>query len=608
MALRHYDGINPETGNPYPNNAGNFNYDDTQFTVATDGHLYYIGNEVLGEKINIPDGITDCTRMFSETAIQTPPRIPRSVIKIDEMFRGCKSLTRYPEVPSTVTSKVDFMSDISKTDIEHDDRTLQFLSREMDEHIDSIEKLYDKEIIHIENFYNITGKPEKMDKALINADLISRLAICHKQVQGLTKMQNHLNAKAEFAKSMGAPSNYMQDSIDFKKEQIAQIKTEIANIRKELRYRNPTVLDIARATAIDYKEKLVSYGQKVQEGLIEKATALANSLKKGIGNVFRASELAALKVDLKVSERLQNISRSNIDRSQQIYCKIAPGIAAVSMKASAVKESLKTLKANLEGKTYTAIPGMTETGVKMLESMRKSLNTMINDYQSNEGRLEQLRDKVRELSQNLSPKEHSTSTEFLQNIGQKMSQITAGIRSAVQEKVATYQAMKESRERGNMSDIEQMSDPKEMYSRNPNGIRAAETVFPSPQVVDSSERRLFSEIQPVNEKPYTDEQMNAKYDSIMNSLKKDGQEKINQTIKTVDEKGTFQKPDHAETLTASAYSQFFGGAELDVKDAVPVDLDNDFMATAVGQNAVADSLEFNADKDFEEVQKDEMSM
>lgn len=93
----------------YDGAIGKFEYDPKQFQILGDKQhaiLRYVGKETRGENIQIPEGITDCTRMFEGSDIETPPVIPESVKVCDRMFDLSK-IKEPPVFPAGVTSKTD---------------------------------------------------------------------------------------------------------------------------------------------------------------------------------------------------------------------------------------------------------------------------------------------------------------------------------------------------------------------------------------------------------------------------------------------------------------------------------------------------------------------
>lgn len=90
----HYDGV-----------LGTFDYDTSMFELHTvevpetedfpAGQyevLRYIGDETDGNKIKIPEGITNTSLMFMNSDITSMPKIPDGVESADSMFSGCESL------------------------------------------------------------------------------------------------------------------------------------------------------------------------------------------------------------------------------------------------------------------------------------------------------------------------------------------------------------------------------------------------------------------------------------------------------------------------------------------------------------------------------------
>lgn len=100
----------------YEGKLGKFKYDNTEFELieeeikrwsgATCGirrTLKYIGKEIDGSKIKIPEGITDCNDMFSgNRSLKTPPIIPDGVTDCNNMFCECHSLMVAPVIPKGI--------------------------------------------------------------------------------------------------------------------------------------------------------------------------------------------------------------------------------------------------------------------------------------------------------------------------------------------------------------------------------------------------------------------------------------------------------------------------------------------------------------------------
>ena len=122
---------------------GHFTYSPKEFELKSDKqgqYLYYIGRATEGRNIEIPQGIKscrcmfkdrqdvvsapeipngveDCSEMFSRSGIETPPKIPGTVRNCQYMFSECTSLTRVPAVPSSVT-QTNGMFSACKTSIQ----------------------------------------------------------------------------------------------------------------------------------------------------------------------------------------------------------------------------------------------------------------------------------------------------------------------------------------------------------------------------------------------------------------------------------------------------------------------------------------------------------
>lgn len=81
---------------------GIFDYDETQFKVFMDGKICYIGEETDGSKIVIPDGVVDLSETFRDSCLETPPKIPESVVSCTNTFYDCDCLTQAAELPEGV--------------------------------------------------------------------------------------------------------------------------------------------------------------------------------------------------------------------------------------------------------------------------------------------------------------------------------------------------------------------------------------------------------------------------------------------------------------------------------------------------------------------------
>ena len=89
----------------YDGELGSFAYDPNEYEFQSVEHftdtgesvsmsyLHYIGDEVDGSKIRIPDGLRDASFLFAETDIESVPQIPDSVNYAAAMCTGCDGLT-----------------------------------------------------------------------------------------------------------------------------------------------------------------------------------------------------------------------------------------------------------------------------------------------------------------------------------------------------------------------------------------------------------------------------------------------------------------------------------------------------------------------------------
>jgi len=85
----------------YHGKLGTFKYNNKKFQIVSD-HLCYIGSETDGSKIKIPEGILDCSYMFMNSKIKTPPIIPEGVTNCEGMFARCTYLEIAPVIPDNV--------------------------------------------------------------------------------------------------------------------------------------------------------------------------------------------------------------------------------------------------------------------------------------------------------------------------------------------------------------------------------------------------------------------------------------------------------------------------------------------------------------------------
>ena len=89
----------------YTGELGKFSYDDTVFKLEDKGsdieYLHYIGDEVDGKKIEIPNGIVNCFMMFANNEnLESCPEIPDSDKFANMMFYHCTKITQTVEVYS----------------------------------------------------------------------------------------------------------------------------------------------------------------------------------------------------------------------------------------------------------------------------------------------------------------------------------------------------------------------------------------------------------------------------------------------------------------------------------------------------------------------------
>lgn len=75
---------------------GKFQYDETKFEISYTEEktefLKYIGEEIDGRKIKIPDGVTSLDYTFEGTAITSSPDMPDSVVSADYVCYNCADL------------------------------------------------------------------------------------------------------------------------------------------------------------------------------------------------------------------------------------------------------------------------------------------------------------------------------------------------------------------------------------------------------------------------------------------------------------------------------------------------------------------------------------
>lgn len=104
-SILHVQNKNKDGTMHYEGTLGSFDYDPKQFELhivevpetqdfpaGQYETLRYIGNETNGNKIHIPEGITNTSMMFMNSDITCMPKIPEGVEHADSMFSGCESL------------------------------------------------------------------------------------------------------------------------------------------------------------------------------------------------------------------------------------------------------------------------------------------------------------------------------------------------------------------------------------------------------------------------------------------------------------------------------------------------------------------------------------
>ena len=554
MALQFYDGP-----------AGQFNYDDTQFAVSgTTGLLRYIGSETRGENIVIPYGIKNCTQMFSNSIIVTPPEIPNGVEDISMMFSGCKQLQHYPNIPSTVRVTYGAFQGSTfdpRRNTVPEDPTISFINQEMNNEIDEIVNNFQAENISIEQTFAKKGDLTKANTKLINNELRARLAICSARLESLKKEENHLNVMIEQFRRNGAPVNYMEDTLRIKNLQISNVEKEMDNIRQEMKYRNPSVIDILKANAIEHKQNLISIGQRITNSILNKVSEMRHPSSGVKGNIYRASEVSQLKYDLKTLEAQQKINEKDIEKTANLYNKLVPGICAVSSTINNMKESLHAFKAKLTNEEYVKQSGLTETGKKLVNRMYETMATKLSYAAETEGRMEKVRLKLDTILYNLSPTERRHSIDVIQNISQRLSEITQSARDASHEKITSYEKIREAQENNHVTAYEKEMTAEEISDRYPEAVRSAQsysvadydtTVYPGKnkeEPIATLGLYLFNEL-PHQEAIYTQEEMNKKFDDTLNNISSYSSPKDREILERTEEHTVHVKEDHAEVLVA----------------------------------------------------------
>ena len=85
---------------------GKFRYNSGEFVLSfvptptgMKEYLRYIGRDMTGKSIVIPDGIFDISYMFRDSMLVSPPMIPRMVTVMDGCFQNCRRLERGAVLP-----------------------------------------------------------------------------------------------------------------------------------------------------------------------------------------------------------------------------------------------------------------------------------------------------------------------------------------------------------------------------------------------------------------------------------------------------------------------------------------------------------------------------
>lgn len=88
----------------YAGTIGNFQYDDAMFRINEDGNLKYVGSEVDGRKINVPEGLTDATGLFENVGLTHAANLPAGLKRMDRCYLGCSDMTDGGNIPDGVES------------------------------------------------------------------------------------------------------------------------------------------------------------------------------------------------------------------------------------------------------------------------------------------------------------------------------------------------------------------------------------------------------------------------------------------------------------------------------------------------------------------------
>ena len=88
----------------YTGPIGHFQYDDAMYKINEEGYLKYVGYEIDGHKINVPDGLVDGTGLFENVGLTSGANLPDSLKIMDRMYFGCSDMIEPGRVPEGVES------------------------------------------------------------------------------------------------------------------------------------------------------------------------------------------------------------------------------------------------------------------------------------------------------------------------------------------------------------------------------------------------------------------------------------------------------------------------------------------------------------------------
>ena len=571
MALQQYNGP-----------AGDFMYDDTQFRISENsGLLQYIGDSTDGRFINIPEGITVIDGMFRDNkSLTVPPKIPYGVMSMNDTFSGCENLRSYPDIPSSVNSMHHAFSRISMHDIQViQDPTEQYIMNEMQQSFDEIEAKYQQTVMSVENSYfgktydqpeDIAKAREKSAKKITKAQLKADIAICRANLAGLEKMQTNIAYKITEEVKHGAPVDYMRNAFFHHQNQIAAIKSELGILEDELRLRNPTVSDLVKTNAIKAKEWIVSAGQRAVEKMVDKLKSIRESAQKVKGNIYRSTELAAEKFELKLAEMDYKKNQKDLQRTAKIYNKVMPAVCKVSLNMNNLGESLRGFRENMKGQNYQVQPGLSERGKKLVESMYKNMeNKMLHTLQS-QSYMESQKLFVDNIQYNLSSEERRQSISFLRDVQDMAKDIKEQSAAALDETIAHYEKIGAAAEKGDTAVYEQDMSAEDISNNYPVAVRSAMQMGMTSEQIQQSEVNtpvnksqnpadfiqgyLFNETATAKEEISQDE-FAAKVEEVMNSIKDSSNDRVDELVARAQAQGVHVKEDHAEVLSASSSSR-----------------------------------------------------